>query len=59
MTDSQPRKSSNSPPREDLNFQKTKKRIASSSWTTTMHKLSIMSMVWNISVGQLDYLCPS
>jgi len=44
-----PQKKSNSQPREE-------QRASCPPQPTPIHKLSITSMVWNISMGQLGYL---
>ena len=42
--------------REDSNSQKQEEQEASCHWSTPIHKPSMMSMVWKISIGQLGYL---
>jgi len=46
-------RSSNSWTRRDSNSWKTEEPIAYCPQPTPIHKLSMMSMVWNISIGQL------
>jgi len=49
-------KSSNSRPREDSKFMEKREPIAFSPWPPPIHKLSMMFMVWNVSIVQLGYL---
>jgi len=42
--------------REDSNSQKREEKSIPAPSPTPIHKLSVMSMVWNISIGHLGYL---